>query len=931
MHGANNNFKRKSRHLTKSQHLIRFKKNEFNSEKIIFNTGDINSSLINQSIPLTKNDIFLIKKSKSVVRNSLSNELFFKKNTKIINKVIKENSSINDNNTNNKNIYQLDSSVSSGKSSTDEIINYDNINLDLFNSEYNNINQKFNEVNNNGLVNDDSVNDYQTLKILENKNKNFNKKNDQSFSDLNQKIIFNNNYNINFFHHLDENIQSPGLKNNLKNKDSTRNLNSNYNANKLDNHSNSYFNINEKQIHSNKLNYNNYINQCLFIQAIAINDFNYELNEKLIQFFKKTKNGMSLILFIQLFCEILINIKQNIEILDLGTFNIFFIEKDSEILSYNLINKLNKKQITITCIKFLDCKFLFYINDYTTTHSNSNENSNSPYLKKNQNNQNNETIELDSYSPQVNKSKPTLALSNYFRRGSSKLNNSINNVETNNIGNTPININVKTNNNVNNSIQKKYSEKLSALMHDFKHVITDNNIIFQELIKTISTKNDEENILDGKYMEIMTDYINFLIQNITDFLKDSENFFKSSIQTESIDLIDLIDTMIIIFNRRLKYHNKLSEERNKIFKKIIKIYHKVDRNNNKLRKVITNKNSFMSLIYNLLSNSFKETDEGEIYIETELINNKLIIINVVDTGPGMPESILKNWGKPFNNSNKKLNLMNVRDISDNKNYSMGLGQFIIATIKDNLKLDIGLPETNPSGKGTLIKIIMPLNINISTDNDYSNKSNYLQHSISTKRNNSFLPIIIEDKEKNKFYDSNNSSYCKMNSFFNFKTYNYIKDKVFYILCLDDDQNYLLSFINKVENEIKINQNGFKFEFYYSKNIKQFFDIFSTLLTNGKIIDFFIFDYYLSPDLKGSDCAKIVKKIYEIYFSEKFEKLFFNFIFSTEDAETLKNDLKKYNLKNNNNNNKYYKEDNIFGKFQYKEIKNKILELIEKEI
>ena len=108
-----------------------------------------------------------------------------------------------------------------------------------------------------------------------------------------------------------------------------------------------------------------------------------------------------------------------------------------------------------------------------------------------------------------------------------------------------------------------------------------------------------------------------------------------------------------------------------------------------------------------MSNAYKVTDIGEIVIETYAQNStstsrlspsREIIVKIIDTGPGMPDSILKKWGQPFNYLN---------NTSELEKKGTGLGQFIIATVKESLKINIPCPEKNPQGRGTVIKIIIP--------------------------------------------------------------------------------------------------------------------------------------------------------------------------------------------------------------------------------
>ena len=124
-------------------------------------------------------------------------------------------------------------------------------------------------------------------------------------------------------------------------------------------------------------------------------------------------------------------------------------------------------------------------------------------------------------------------------------------------------------------------------------------MFFEHIIKKYSNSPDKE---DKGYMEMMQDYLLSLIQNITEFLKDPDNFFKGiggDINTsQPMDILYILDLMVTIFNRRLEWENEINKQmgkkivgRNSTFNKNIKIYHKIiDRDNPFYKKVYSNKN-----------------------------------------------------------------------------------------------------------------------------------------------------------------------------------------------------------------------------------------------------------------------------------------------------------------------------------------------------
>lgn len=698
----------------------------------------------------------------------------------------------------------------------------------------------------------------------------------------------------------------------------------------------------------------------------------------------------------------------------------------------------------------------------------------------------------------------TLDSNNFINR---KVENSL--LYNNNINNHNHNYNnFKFPNNVSSNIRSQYnqtntpslvsnintsfvSEKLSALLHDFKHVVYDNIIYFdyligkylnpiikqsQKLLKNTivlgnKAKKDEElekehlsHILDIsriidqekindelEYLNVMKEYTISLVLNITNFI--SENEFLSD-TNEHVDLIKIINIMVKIFNRRLEFENNENVLNNgfinfhkeelkdakasKKFKNISirSIIH--DPENPIYKKIISNQSLIISLFYNIVSNSFKYTQQGEIVIETNFdsfnntntlinnqnsnnnnknkINNKNLIVKISDTGIGIPDEILKNWGKPFNFKDKTK--------------GTGLGQFLIDTISKKLGFNMFRPEKNLNSahkSGTIIKFHIPININNNQQNEnnyfdskptslgnklihlnsksfnnqgrrksclnpiinnvvtnnsglkaYSNSNNNISFTkkaygkaltskstfynfnkstilftnpINLDRNNissimkfgqpgkfkdchspdnmpgSYLisnnnnyPQVSRRKNFNNDYDSSNNNYVNKNNYMNNNNQNInFRDKMIYVICLDDDQLFL-SMLNtnliKFANEMY----NFKFEFIFVTNFKDFFVEYVKLLSKNIIIDFFIFDENISSNLKGSDISLIVQYIYKLYLKENYELFNYEFLFVTEDMRLLKNRNRAFKSGIIN-------KENIFSKMQLKEICARIKEII----
>jgi len=386
-----------------------------------------------------------------------------------------------------------------------------------------------------------------------------------------------------------------------------------------------------------------------------------------------------------------------------------------------------------------------------------------------------------------------------------------------------------------------FVNKLSALIHDFKHIVYDNMIYFDFLIlkyihpliispelckeKIITNENklnnEEFNNLkdDLNYLNVMKDFTISLILNITSFM--TKNEFLCGNLDEHINLIDIIDLMVKIFNRRLNYDNNFIEKINSSRssdldmnanintnfisnKKSISIYSKFfNKDNISKFKIISNKNLIISLLYNILSNSYKYTDTGEISIEADsymIDKTEFILIKISDTGKGIPKEILDNWGKPFNFQDKTV--------------GTGLGQFLIDTISKKLKYKILKPEINQfSNSGTVFKILIPIEnsstknsdnfnqllnkININTDNNKTinshdasmlNRSSISQDPNNIKSRNTFMTNLTNHKDFQNTVINTNSLVSSSKSFLDLKNNN---SKIYY----DLDQKFTIELEN----------------------------------------------------------------------------------------------------------------------------------------
>jgi len=544
------------------------------------------------------------------------------------------------------------------------------------------------------------------------------------------------------------------------------------------------------------------------------------------------------------------------------------------------------------------------------------------------------------------KISPTTSINNNDGKNSAKYSNNSNNINIH--GNSNLQISQTGMNNITN--------KLSSILHDFKHVIYDNLIYFEFLVNKYILKNNQMNKNESaknltrslnhsyqdlnsfkdelNYFSVMKEYIMSLILNITNFMSNNE--FLVGEFSSNIDIIKIINIMIKIFNRRLEFENSTINSENDenninynlknndaeflntkqplVNLKNIKIKCMIiDPDNPLYKKINSNQNLLISLFYNILSNSYKYTNNGEIKVELSIVklNNKnQILVTISDSGKGIPQEILDNWGKPFN--------------FHDKSQGTGLGQFIISTLEKNLGLIIPKPEKNSKySSGSVFKIYIP------TNSDYLDKGSNIGMSII---GNSVINPFCSPKNQSSIYlkstlIQNHTLFIEEN-FKNFIEYdenalakNNFYIRTIYIVCLDDELIFLNALNKSLKGFINILEH-YKFEVIFTSNFNDFMSEFMSLINKNILVDFFIFDQNISENIKGLDCSRIVNNFYKIYYKERYKELKYYFFFITEDLDVMKQCAEDKKIK------KFLKKDQIFGKMQFNDMCLRIKNIIQ---
>ena len=232
----------------------------------------------------------------------------------------------------------------------------------------------------------------------------------------------------------------------------------------------------------------------------------------------------------------------------------------------------------------------------------------------------------------------------------------------------------KTKNNLSQEVlqQKKL---IGTISHDIKSPLRFLAITAKHLHEKSLVSENEDIKNNAKIMHESSNQLYTFVENLVDY---SKIFLVHNALNEN----DLEDVNTII-NNKIEFYKNIAEA-----KGIQLIF-----TNMSIATIKLNKKAIGIIIHNLLDNAIKNTFEGEINIETNVVKNTLYL-SVTDTGIGMSKELKKYY----------LNLLNNHEIDKLaiQNYGLGLHMVLelLKLLKGNLKID------SKENEGTKITIII---------------------------------------------------------------------------------------------------------------------------------------------------------------------------------------------------------------------------------
>lgn len=232
---------------------------------------------------------------------------------------------------------------------------------------------------------------------------------------------------------------------------------------------------------------------------------------------------------------------------------------------------------------------------------------------------------------------------------------------------------------------------------------------FSEILTATEDKDEKE-----EYMEIIRTNSNLLLQLINDILDLSRiESGKTEIHLQEVDVNVLLEEIAQV--HRLKMPQEVEFILDCSEEKVV---------------LLSDRNRLTQVLFNFMSNAIKNTAKGRITLRME-VNEKEIVLSVIDTGCGIPEDKLPHIFERFTKINDFVQ-------------GTGLGLTICKSIveKMNGRIDV----KSEYGTGTTFSLVLPYERVNETENknEITNKNNYIMETGEDRK----TILVAEDVDAN---------------------------------------------------------------------------------------------------------------------------------------------------------------------------------------
>jgi signal transduction histidine kinase/CheY-like chemotaxis protein len=328
---------------------------------------------------------------------------------------------------------------------------------------------------------------------------------------------------------------------------------------------------------------------------------------------------------------------------------------------------------------------------------------------------------------------------------------------------------------------------LSKVAHEFKNPLLCVSELIKEIHEIRDLKNNNNSLISTiSDIKNLCDYMLILVQDF-DFLSMKEIRKNLNFHFDKTNIKDTLNFAINIFRTRAALN-----------KKDIEIFYKIDPD--VPDDIFTDEIRIKQVLINLLSNSYKFTDKGQISLHAKLLpnsDNNLIKINVIDTGCGIPKDKLSLLTTPFSKLEAK-----------NNQHGAGLGLGIVKDMIEVLGSSLDIKST--IGKGTEISFLIDSGLNRNINHNEINE-NWIKVNRNNLRKDRILPqgcsTYLGKNNKNLFLikskNIDTKSYSLNNSFMTKEIkLNFLDEKV-------KGENYDFVY-NNLSNEERLIDNNLPF-------------------------------------------------------------------------------------------------------------------------
>jgi len=193
---------------------------------------------------------------------------------------------------------------------------------------------------------------------------------------------------------------------------------------------------------------------------------------------------------------------------------------------------------------------------------------------------------------------------------------------------------------------------------------------------------------------------------------------------------------VINLQKLFKFFMKISQIKLNLIGKNLKVYYLIDEI--LPSKILFDERKLKQIIFNLLSNAMKFTNQGKIGIEVDYNKEtKNLVFKIIDSGIGIGPEVIEKIGQPY-----------FKTFYNNNDYGIGMGIFLVKNINKSLN---GVFKIELSkNKGTTIIVEFPYNLQEAKKSLDDYETNFLikLNKLKSRQNsNNFKTPIFQEKSE----------------------------------------------------------------------------------------------------------------------------------------------------------------------------------------